>query len=179
MLQSPGPGNIKTSSSTLGRAWSRWFLGPGQACTLDPLSQPHNAQEVGGAGSQGPLMPVPSGSPCQTSKGRLKKLDSVLGHSWALFLSQGGMCDSPCSEWGPLARQMRKQSHHCAQEGSPRGSRLQPAPRGGALHKPPARKGHAEGRQGNGQSTAQYLQPSPYFQTQARKTEPETCTQAP
>lgn len=98
-------------------------------------------------------MPVPSGSPCQASKGRLKKLDSVLGHSWALFLSQGGMCDSPSSEWEPLTRQRRKQSHHCAQEGSPRGSRLQPAPRGGALHKPPTRKGQAEGRQGNGQST--------------------------
>lgn len=137
---------------------------------MDPVSQPHNAQEVGGAGSQGPLMPVPSGSPCQASKGRLKKLDSVLGHSWALFLSQGGMCDSPSSEWEPLTRQRRKQSHHCAQEGSPRGSRLQPAPRGGALHKPPTRKSQVEGRQGSGQSTAQPSQPRSYCQTWFRKT---------
>lgn len=86
----------------MGRAWTRWVSQrPGQTCTLDPLSWPHNAQEAGRAGSQGPLIPVPSESPCQTSEGWLKKLDSVLGHSWALFLSQGGMCDSPSREWGP------------------------------------------------------------------------------
>lgn len=73
-------------------------------CTLYSVSQPHNAQVASGAGSQGPLMPVPSGSPCQASEGQLKKLDSVLGHSQALFLSQGGMRDSPCSEWRPLVR---------------------------------------------------------------------------
>ena len=73
-----------------------------------PVSLPHNAQGPGGAGGQGPLMPVPSGSPCQASEARLKKLDSVLGHRQALFLSQGGKRDSPCSERGPPAKWGRK-----------------------------------------------------------------------
>ena len=34
--------------------------GAGQARTLHPVSRPHNAQGAGGAGGQGPLMPVPS-----------------------------------------------------------------------------------------------------------------------
>ena len=72
------------------------------------VSPPHNAQGAGGAGGQGPLMPVPSGSPCQASEAWLKKLDSVLGHSQALFLSQGGKRDSPCRERGPPARWGRK-----------------------------------------------------------------------
>lgn len=99
-------------------------------------------------------MPVPSGSPCQGSEGQLKKLDSVLGHSQALFLSQGGMRDSPCSEWRPLVRWRRKQSGHCVQEGSPHGSGLQPALHGGALYKPPTRKGQSKGEQGNGRFRA-------------------------
>lgn len=58
-------------------------------------------------------------------KGQLKKLDPVPGHSQALFLSQGGMRDSPCSEWRPLVRWgRREQSSHCTPEGSPHGSRL-------------------------------------------------------
>lgn len=98
------------------------FLGTRQARTLDPVSWSHNAQEADGAGSQGPLMPVPCGSPCQASEGQLKRPDSVLEHSRALFLSQGGMCDSPAREWRPLVRWRSKQSFHCAREGSPRGS---------------------------------------------------------
>lgn len=141
-----------------------------RAHTLDLVSWPYNAQEAGRAGSQGPLMPVPSGSPCQASEGQLKKLDSVLGHSWALFLSQGGMCDSPSREWGPLARQRRKQSRHCAGESSPRGSRLQPAPcGGGALHKLSTRKGQAEGRHGNGQSKPGANGPCSCCKTQTEK----------
>lgn len=124
--QSPRAADCRPNPSILSRAWRHWSPGGpgGHACTLHPVSQPHNAQGAGGAGRQGPLMPVPSGSPCQASQGRQKKPDSVLRHSWALFLSQGGMRDSPCREWGPLARRRRKQSRPCAQEGSPHGSQL-------------------------------------------------------
>lgn len=110
--QSPGAADSRPSPSIVSRAWRQWSPGaPGrQACTLQPVSQPHNAQGAGGAGSQGPLMPVPSGSPCQASESWQKKLDSVLGHSRALFLSQGGMRDSPRSEWGPLARWRRNRA---------------------------------------------------------------------
>lgn len=76
-------------------------MGSVHACTLYPVSQPHNAQGASRAGSQGPLMPVPSGRPCQVLEGQLKKPDSVLGHSQALFLSQGGKRDSPPVNGGP------------------------------------------------------------------------------
>lgn len=101
--QSPGqliqakPLHPERSLETVGGAG--W--GSVHACTLYPVSRPHNAQGASGAGSQGPLMPVPSGRPCQVLEGQLKKPDSVLGHSQALFLSQGGKRDSPPVNGGP------------------------------------------------------------------------------
>lgn len=138
------------------RAWRQWSggVGVGHTRTLHPVSWPHNAQGAGGAGSQGPLMPVPSGSPCQASEGPQKKLDSVLGHSRALFLSQGGMCDSPCSEWGPPVRRRRKQSHHCAPRGLPTRLPAPTSPSWRGLAQPPARRGQAGGRRGTGRPGA-------------------------
>lgn len=145
--KSLGMADLRTTPLTLphilSRAWRQWFfLGTRQACTLDPVSWMHNAQEAAGAGGQGPLMPVPSGSPCQASQGQLKRLDSVLGHSQALFLSQGWECVTLLPvHGGPWRGEGANRAFTVSGEGSPRGSRLQPAPRGGALHKPPTRKG--------------------------------------
>lgn len=118
-LQSPRADNIKTSSSILGRAWSWWVPGARTGIYTEP-TVPTIQCTRGWQGRQpGPTHASTIWEPLPGLEGRLKKLDSVLGHSWALFLCQGGMCDSPCSEWGLLARRRRKQSHHCAPRGIP------------------------------------------------------------
>lgn len=65
----PGVAYSRPSPAISSKAWRQWWRGGGvHACTLYPVSRPHNAQAAGGAGSQGPLMPVPSGSPCRASR---------------------------------------------------------------------------------------------------------------
>lgn len=115
----------RPSPSIPSRAWRQWGMGrwgcprmhtapsvPAAQCTRGPRGRqpgPTHASTIW-APWPGPGGPAEEAGLCPGAQ------------SGSLLISRG-MRDSPRSEWRPPARRRSKQSPHCAQEGSPHGSR--------------------------------------------------------
>lgn len=90
--QGPGAADSRPSPSILSRAWRQWALRGGE-----PGRRAHCTQCLGHTMHKGPAGQAARAHSCQYHleplpglRGPVKKLDSVPGHSRALFLSQGG-----------------------------------------------------------------------------------------
>lgn len=103
-----------------------WAVGGGSQEQARTLHQcPYTMHKgAGGAGGRGPLVPVPSWEPLPGLGGLAEELDSVLGHSQALFLSQGENVTLLAGNGGPGGVGEENRASLCPREGSP----LPPAP---------------------------------------------------